>query len=141
MMTAVSTCQVKDILQCARQEAMRLGHHYVGTKHILLGILRDGEGNAGSLLKNMSVDLEMVRQAVVEHVPTHRDLETRMDDLPITMRARQILYVSAKESDQTASEIGVEHLLLALLKDPESAAARILSPMGVNYGRIKQTIA
>jgi ATP-dependent Clp protease ATP-binding subunit ClpC len=133
-------CAIKDIMQCARIEAMRLGHPYIGTKHILLGALR--EGQAVVFLSAYGVDLDRVRQAVEDLTPTHTKLKPIGNHVPITPRAGHIVTQARAEAHALGCddpEIG--HLLMALLKDPDSASAQVLNPMGVTYESIKQMIA
>lgn len=131
---------MKDILQCAREEAMRLGHRYIGTKHILLGALR--EGKAARVLADLNIDLEGVRQAVTDMVPTHTDIKPGTGQLPVTMRARSIFHAAKSEARaQGLEEADVEHLLLALLKDADSASSKVLREMGLSYDVLKQRVA
>lgn len=141
-MNAISTCEVKDVMQCAREEAERMGHRYIGTKHILLGILRDETGSAAIMLSGLGVSLEAVRAAIIDHVPTHKDLRGTLGSLPVSRRARQMLDLTAREAERMGTpEMDTEHLLLALLTDRNAASAKILSDMEVDYDTVQNAIA
>lgn len=133
-------CTIKDIMQCARIEAMRLDHAYIGTKHILLGALR--EGHAAPFLIAYGVDLDHVRQAIHDLTPTHTNLPSIGRNLPITPRAKNILDLAKTEARSLGcEEPEIGHLFLALLKDPGSASAKVLNDMGVTYDVVKHMIS
>lgn len=135
-----TTCRIKDILQCAYQEALLLGHHHVDTKHILLALLR--EGDPIQILSDLGIDLNWARQEIRKLTPEHTDLEPTMGDLSVTTRAHHILDSATKEAHlQGCDEPDTLHLLMALLKDPNSPSAKILNPMGITYDTFKHTIA
>jgi ATP-dependent Clp protease ATP-binding subunit ClpC len=132
--------RVQMVIQFAREEAMRLGHDYIGTEHLLLGLLREGEGIAAEILKNIGLDLEELRKAIEETVRSTGDTAT-IGNIPFTKRAEKVLKMSYMEADRFKSDIiGTEHLLLALSKERDGVAAQILMSFGVNYDTIRQEL-
>jgi len=124
---------VKRVMQLAREESARLGHNYIGTEHLLLGIIKDGKGKAVTVLTNLGLSLETVKQSVEDYVATSGGTMT-IGEVPFTPRAKQILEVAANEAKEMKTQfVDVEHLLLALLKDKEGVAAQILAAFGVDY--------
>ncbi len=132
--------RVQMVIQFAREEAMRLGHDYIGTEHLLLGLLREGEGIAAEILKNIGLDLEELRRAIEDTVRSSGDTAT-IGNIPFTKRAEKVLKMSYMEADRFKSDIiGTEHLLLALSKERDGVAAQILMSFGVNYDTIRQEL-
>lgn len=132
--------RVQMVIQFAREEAMRLGHDYIGTEHLLLGLLREGEGIAAEILKNIGLDLEELRKAIEDTVRSTGDTAT-IGNIPFTKRAEKVLKMSYMEADRFKSDIiGTEHLLLALSKERDGVAAQILMSFGVNYETIRQEL-
>ena len=132
--------RVQMVIQFAREEAMRLGHDYIGTEHLLLGLLREGEGVAAEILKNIGLDLEELRKAIEDTVRSTGETAT-IGNIPFTKRAEKVLKMSYMEADRYKSDIiGTEHLLLALAKERDGVAAQILMSFGVNYETIRQEL-
>ena len=132
-MNNMFTDGVKRVMQLAREESARLGHNYIGTEHLLLGIIKDGKGKAVTVLTNLGLSLETVKQSVEDYVATSGGTMT-IGEVPFTPRAKQILEVAANEAKEMKTQfVDVEHLLLALLKDKEGVAAQILAAFGVDY--------
>ena len=132
-MNNMFTENVKQVMKLAREESVRLGHNYIGTEHLLLGIIKDGKGKAVAVLTNLGLSLETVKQSVEDYVTTSGGTMT-IGEVPYTPRAKQILEVAANEAKEMKTQfIDVEHLLLALLKDKEGVAAQILAAFGVDY--------
>ena len=132
-MSNMFTDGVKRVMQLAREESARLGHNYIGTEHLLLGIIKDGKGKAVTVLTNLGLSLETVKQSVEDYVATSGGTMT-IGEVPFTPRAKQILEVAANEAKEMKTQfVDVEHLLLALLKDKEGVAAQILAAFGVDY--------
>jgi len=124
---------VRRVMQLAREESARLGHNYIGTEHLLLGIIKDGKGKAVTILTNLGLSLETVKQSIEDYVATTGGTMT-IGEVPFTPRAKQILEVAANEAKEMKTDVvDVEHVLLALLKEKESVAAQILSAFGVDY--------
>src|SRR5712691_4214768 len=106
------TDRVRKVLQMAREEAARLHHAYVGTEHILLGLVREGEGVAVAVLTNLNVDLEEIRQKVEETAKKGK-VAAAGPDLPYTSRAKKVLELAMSEARElNHSYVGTEHLLL-----------------------------
>jgi ATP-dependent Clp protease ATP-binding subunit ClpC len=129
-------------MQYAREESARLGHNYIGTEHLLLGIIKEGKGKAVATLTNLGLNLETVKQSVEDYVATSGGTMT-IGEVPFTPRAKQILEVAANEAKEMKTQfVDVEHLLLALLKDKEGVAAQILAAFGVDYkAALEETLA
>jgi ATP-dependent Clp protease ATP-binding subunit ClpC len=125
------TDRVRKVLAMARDEAVRLQHDYVGTEHILLGLIREGEGVAAAVLMNLSVDLEQVHEGVENEVKKGK-ATTVLGELPYTSRAKKVLeYAMAEARDLSHSYVGTEHLLLGLLREERGIAAQVLNGLGV----------
>jgi ATP-dependent Clp protease ATP-binding subunit ClpC len=133
---------VKRVMQFAREESARLGHNYIGTEHLLMGIIKEGKGKAVTVLTNLGLNLETVKQSVEDYVATSGGTMTN-GEVPFTPRAKQILEVAANEAKEMKTQfVDVEHLLLALLKDKEGVAAQILAAFGVDYKTaLEETLA
>ncbi|HTO74419.1 MAG TPA: ATP-dependent Clp protease ATP-binding subunit [Gemmatimonadales bacterium] len=127
------TDRVRKVLQMAREEAARLHHEYVGTEHILLGLIREGEGVAAAVLTNLNVDLEEIQQKIEETVKKGKAAAASGPDLPYTSRAKKVLELAMTEARElNHSYVGTEHLLLGLLREEKGIAAQVLTDAGVN---------
>ena len=127
------TERVRKVLAMAREEAARLHHEYVGTEHILLGLIREGEGVAAAVLNNLSVDLEEIQQKIEETVKKGKAAQATGPDLPYTSRAKKVLELAMGEARElNHSYVGTEHLLLGLLREEKGIAAQVLTDAGVN---------
>ncbi len=127
------TDRVRKVLQMAREEAARLHHEYVGTEHILLGLIREGEGVAAAVLTNLNVDLEEIQQKIEETVKKGKAPAAAGPDLPYTSRAKKVLELAMSEARElNHSYVGTEHLLLGLLREEKGIAAQVLTDAGVN---------
>jgi ATP-dependent Clp protease ATP-binding subunit ClpC len=127
------TERVRKVLAMAREEAARLHHEYVGTEHILLGLIREGEGVAAAVLQNLSIDLDEIQQKIEETVKKGKAAQTTGPDLPYTSRAKKVLELAMSEARElTHSYVGTEHLLLGLLREEKGIAAQVLTDSGVN---------
>ncbi|HXG43719.1 MAG TPA: ATP-dependent Clp protease ATP-binding subunit [Gemmatimonadales bacterium] len=117
----------------AREEAARLHHEYVGTEHILLGLIREGEGVAAAVLQNLNVDLEEIQRKIEETVKKGKAAAATGPDLPYTSRAKKVLELAMTEARElNHSYVGTEHLLLGLLREEKGIAAQVLTDAGVN---------
>ncbi|HLB10589.1 MAG TPA: Clp protease N-terminal domain-containing protein, partial [Gemmatimonadaceae bacterium] len=124
---------MRKVLAMAREEAARLHHEYVGTEHILLGLIREGEGVAAAVLQNLSVDLDEIQQKIEETVKKGKAAQTTGPDLPYTSRAKKVLELAMSEARElNHSYVGTEHLLLGLLREEKGIAAQVLTDTGVN---------
>ncbi|MBI3791985.1 MAG: ATP-dependent Clp protease ATP-binding subunit [Gemmatimonadetes bacterium] len=122
------TERVRKVLAMAREEAARLHHEYVGTEHILLGLIREGEGVAAAVLQNLNVDLEEITAKIEETVKKGKAAQTTGPDLPYTSRAKKVLELAMAEARElTHSYVGTEHLLLGLLREEKGIAAQVLT--------------
>src|SRR6187431_3111289 len=127
------TDRVRKVLQMAREEAARLHHEYVGTEHILLGLIREGEGVAAAVLTNLNVDLEDIQQKIEETVKKGKAAAAAGPELPYTSRAKKVLELAMMEARElNHSYVGTEHLLLGLLREEKGIAAQVLTDAGVN---------
>ncbi len=132
--------RVQMVIQFARDEALRLGHDYIGTEHLLLGLIREGEGVAVEILHALGCDLEAIRAALEEAGRIAGDTMT-VGNIPFTKRAEKILKNAYMEADHNKSDIiGTEHLLLALVKEKEGLAAQILKSFGVTYEAVTEEL-
>ncbi len=126
------TDRVRKVLQMAREEAARLHHEYVGTEHILLGLIREGEGVAAAVLTNLGVDLEDIQQKIEETVKKGKAAAATGPELPYTSRAKKVLELAMLEARELShSYVGTEHLLLGLLREEKGIAAQVLTDAGV----------
>ena len=134
------TDRAKKVMSFARQEAMKFNHEYIGTEHILLGLVQEGSGVAANVLKNMSVDLEKIRHEVEKIVKTGPSMVT-MGQLPFTPRAKKVLELSMEEASQLSHNyIGTEHLLLGLIRENEGIAAQVLTNLGVKLDEVREEV-
>ena len=126
------TDRVRKVLQMAREEAARLHHEYVGTEHILLGLIREGEGVAAAVLTNLNVDLDDIQQKIEETVKKGKAAAAPGPDLPYTSRAKKVLELAMTEARElNHSYVGTEHLLLGVLREEKGIAAQVLTDAGV----------
>ena len=127
------TERVRKVLAMAREEAARLHHEYVGTEHILLGLIREGEGVAATVLQNLNVELDEVQQKIEETVRKGKAVQATAPDLPYTSRAKKVLELAMAEARElNHSYVGTEHLLLGLLREEKGIAAQVLTEAGVS---------
>ncbi|MCF8435489.1 MAG: ATP-dependent Clp protease ATP-binding subunit [Ignavibacteriales bacterium] len=125
--------RVQEVLRLSREEALRLGHDYIGTEHLLLGIVREGQGVAVRILKNLEVDLIKLKKAVENTVRISGGTLT-IGNLPLTKQAEKVLKITQIESKIYKSEIiGTEHVLLSLLRDEDNIATQILNQFNITY--------
>jgi len=134
------TEQAKRAILLAQEEANRLNHGYLGTEHILLGLIRENEGIAANALKNSGIDLARVRQEV-EKAVGRGQVASFLGQVPVTVRAKRTLQLAAEEARQLGHDyLGTEHLLLGLTRDKESLGAQILISLGVDLDQLRQEI-
>ena len=125
------TDRVRKVLAMAREEAIRLQHDYVGTEHILLGLIREGEGVAAAVLTNLNVDLDQIHDRVEESVKKAK-ATIALGELPYTSRAKKVLeFAMAEARELNHSYVGTEHLLLGLLREEKGIAAQVLNSLGI----------
>jgi ATP-dependent Clp protease ATP-binding subunit ClpC len=126
------TPRAQQVLALARKEADRFNHNYIGTEHVLLGLIKLGQGVAVSVLERMGLELETVRREVEKEVGTGPDQKTAAN-IPYTPRVKKVLALANKEAQQLShSYVGTEHILLGLLREGEGMAARVLERLNVD---------
>ncbi|MEL7533289.1 MAG: ATP-dependent Clp protease ATP-binding subunit [Bacteroidota bacterium] len=129
--------RVKDVISYSREEAIRLGHDYIGPEHLLLGLIREGEGLAITLLLNLNVDLSQLKKAI-ENAVRGTVTSINLTNLPLTRQAEKVLKITRLEAKLLKSGvIGTEHLLLSILREENNVAAQILSRFGVTYDIVR----
>ena len=134
------TDRAKKVMSFARQEAQKFNHEYIGTEHILLGLIQEGSGVAANVLKNMDIDLEKIRHEVEKIVKTGPSMVT-MGQLPFTPRAKKVLELSMEEASALSHNyIGTEHLLLGLIKENEGIAAQVLMNLNVKLEEVREEV-
>ena len=132
--------RVQDVIRLSREEALRLGHDYIGTEHLLLGIIREGEGIGVKILRNLGVELGKLKRAVEDTVRSMSGPLT-IGNIPLTKQAEKVLKITYLEAKLYKSDvIGTEHLLLSLLRDEDNIAAQILGQFSVNYDAVRKEL-
>jgi ATP-dependent Clp protease ATP-binding subunit ClpC len=140
MMEANFSTRLREVISYSREEAQRIGHDHIGSEHLLLGIIREGEGSAMKILTGLGVDPHKVRKAVEDLVRTVGS-GTILGNIPLTKQAERVLRLAGLEARQFRSEIiGTEHLLLALLRDEESITAQILAHFNLRYEQVREEV-
>jgi ATP-dependent Clp protease ATP-binding subunit ClpA len=134
------TDRARKVMQLANQEAQRLNHEYIGTEHILLGLVKEGSGVAANVLKNLDIDLRKIRLEVEKLVQTGPDMVT-LGKLPQTPRAKKVIEYSIEEArNLNHNYVGTEHLLLGLLREQESVAAQVLMNLGLKLEGVREEV-
>jgi ATP-dependent Clp protease ATP-binding subunit ClpC len=134
------TDRARKVMGLARQEAQRFNHDYIGTEHILLGLVQEGSGVAASVLKNLDIDLKKIRQEVEKLVSTGTTMVS-MGQLPFTPRAKKVLELSLEEASNLGhTYIGTEHLLLGLIRESEGIAAQVLRNLKVKVEDVREEV-
>jgi len=133
--------RVRDVISYSREEAIRLGHDYIGTEHLLLGIIREGEGIAVKILRNLGCDLFKLKKSIEDTVRSTGGTLT-VGNIPLTKQAEKVLKITYLEAKLYKSDvIGTEHLLLSLLRDDENLAAQILQQgFSVTYDAVRSEL-
>src|SRR5438552_15039400 len=132
------TERVRKVIDLAREEAARLQHDYIGTEHLLLGVIREGEGIAATVLNNLGLDLERIRQEVENMVGAAGGTMT-IGEIPFTPRAKRVLELAVEEARSLGHNyVGTEHLLLGLIREGEGVAAKVLLELGVDRKRVRE---
>ncbi len=129
--------RVQEVIRLSREEAIRLGHDYIGTEHLLLGIFREGEGLAINILRNLSVEIAQLKKTIEDTVK-HAGSSLTVGNIPLTKQAEKVLKITYLEAKLFKSDIiGTEHLLLSMLREDDNLAAQILHQYGVTYDAVK----
>ena len=127
-------------MQLANQEAQRFNHEYIGTEHVLLGLIKEGSGVAANVLKNLDVDLRKIRLEVEKLVQSGPDMVT-MGKLPQTPRAKKVIEYSMEEArNLNHNYVGTEHILLGLLREQEGVAAQVLMNLGLKLEDVREEV-
>ena len=138
-MDAKFSPRVKDVITYSREEALRLGHNYIGVEHLLLGIIREGEGTAIRILEGLNVDLPRLRKMVEGSISPNTAQTGNPGNIPLVKQAEKILKITYLEAKTFKSPvIGTEHLLLSILKDENNVATKALLALNVDYDEAKQ---
>lgn len=134
------TERARRIVILAREEAERYRHEYLGTEHLLLGLLKDGGGIAVSVLNKMGVDIKLMKEKVEKNLP-QSSASLNIGDIPFTSRAKKVLEYSVEEARSMGHNyIGSEHILLGLVKEKNGKAAKILSSFGIHFSEVKENV-
>jgi ATP-dependent Clp protease ATP-binding subunit ClpC len=134
------TDRARKVMQLANQEAQRFNHEYIGTEHVLLGLIKEGSGVAANVLKNLDVDLRKIRLEVEKLVQSGPDMVT-MGKLPQTPRAKKVIEYSMEEARHlNHNYVGTEHILLGLLREQEGVAAQVLMNLGLKLEEVREEV-
>jgi ATP-dependent Clp protease ATP-binding subunit ClpC len=134
------TDRARKVMGLARQEAQRFNHDYIGTEHILLGLIQEGSGVAADVLKNLDVDPKKIRQEI-EKLVSHGTTMVTMGQLPFTPRAKKVLELALEEASNLGHNyIGTEHLLLGLIREQEGIAAQVLQNLSVRLEDVREEV-
>ena len=133
------TDRARRVVVLAQEEARLLNHNYIGTEHILLGLIHEGEGVAARALESLGINLESVRSQVVEIIG--QGSQAPSGHIPFTPRAKKVLELSLREALQLGHNyIGTEHILLGLIREGEGVAAQVLQKLGAELHKVRQTV-
>jgi ATP-dependent Clp protease ATP-binding subunit ClpC len=133
------TDRARRVVVLAQEEARFLNHNYIGTEHILLGLLNEGEGIAAQALESLDIDLASVRDEVVKIIGQGQ--QSPSGHIPFTPRAKKVLELSLREALQLGHNyIGTEHILLGLIREGEGVAAQVLQQLGAELQKVRQTV-
>jgi len=133
------TDRARRVVVLAQEEAKMLNHNYIGTEHILLGLIHEGEGVAAKALESLEISLEAVREQVQEIIGQGQQAPT--GHIPFTPRAKKVLELSLREALQLGHNyIGTEHILLGLIREGEGVAAQVLVKLGADLNRVRQQV-
>ncbi len=134
------TDRARKVMALANQEAQRFNHEYIGTEHILLGLVKEGSGVGANVLKNLGVDLRKVRLEVEKLVKSGPEMVT-MGKLPQTPRAKRVIEYAIEEArNLNHNYVGTEHLLLGLLREADSVAAQLLTNLGLKLEDVREEV-
>src|SRR5438309_7556589 len=136
------TDRARKVMQLANQEAQRFNHEYIGTEHILLGLVKEGQGVAANVLKNLDVDLRKIRLEIEKFVVEYASPESEgTAKLPHTPRAMKVIEYSMEEArNLNHNYVGTEHILLGLLREQEGVAAQVLMNLGLKLEDVREEV-
>jgi ATP-dependent Clp protease ATP-binding subunit ClpC len=133
------TDRARRVVVLAQEEARKLNHNYIGTEHILLGLIQEGEGHAAKALEELNISIENVKNEVVEIIGEGQ--QSPSGHIPFTPRAKKVLELSLREALQLGHNyIGTEHILLGLIREGEGVAAQVLKKLGAELAQVRQTV-
>src|SRR5690606_26271844 len=133
------TDRARRVVVLAQEEAKMLNHNYIGTEHILLGLIHEGEGVAAKALESLGISLDAVREQVQDIIGQGQQQPT--GHIPFTPRAKKVLELSLREALQLGHNyIGTEHILLGLIREGEGIAAQVLVKLGADLNRVRQQV-
>jgi ATP-dependent Clp protease ATP-binding subunit ClpC len=133
------TDRARRVVVLAQEEAKMLNHNYIGTEHILLGLIHEGEGVAAKALESLSISLDSVREQVQDIIGQGQQQPT--GHIPFTPRAKKVLELSLREALQLGHNyIGTEHILLGLIREGEGVAAQVLVKLGADLNKVRQQV-
>jgi ATP-dependent Clp protease ATP-binding subunit ClpC len=141
-MEAKFSNRVKEVISLSREEALRLGHNYIGTEHLLLGMIREGEGVAVSLLKKLGVQLDTLKTEIenVSRTTGNQDVKS-LTNIPLTKASEKVLKITYLEAKAFKAQlIGTEHLLLSILRDTDNLATQIMNKFEVSYQTVREML-
>ena len=140
-MEAKFSPRVKDVISYSREEAIRLGHDYIGTEHLLLGLIREGDGKAIKTLKALDIDTIRLKRSIEDAIRGTATGNANLVNIPLTKQAEKVLKITYLEAKIFKTDIiGTEHLLLSILRDEDNLASQILAQYGVAYDVFKSAI-
>src|SRR4051794_12169645 len=134
------TDRARKVMEFANQEAQRFNHEYIGTEHILLGLIKEGTGTAARVLMDLGVDKRQARVELEKRVKSGPDM-VRMGKLPQTPRAKKVIEFAIEESRCLNHDyVGTEHLLLGLLRERDGLAAAVLTALGLQLEQVREAV-
>ncbi|MGZ4037781.1 MAG: Clp protease N-terminal domain-containing protein, partial [Bacteroidia bacterium] len=137
-MEAKFSPRVKDVITYSREEALRLGHDFIGIEHLMLGMIRDGEGVGIRLLKSLKVDPQELRRSIEQSLTPGLRKSNNLANIPLVKQAEKTLKLTYLEAKTfKANQIGTEHLLLCILKDNDNIVSKTLLKYGVDYDAVR----
>lgn len=140
-MDANFSSKVKDVISYSKEEALRLGHDYIGVEHLLLGIIREGNGLAVKILESLGINPKDLRAQIELSTKTGSGIPSQLLNIPLVKQAEKVLKITYLEAKLFKSNvIGTEHLLLSILKDQDNVATQTLQQFDVNYDKVKEEI-
>lgn len=140
-MEAKFSARVKDVISYSREESLRLGHDYIGVEHLLLGLIREGEGIAVKIMQDARVDLKELRMQLESKLPKGVGKSTNSGNIPLLKQAEKVLKITYLEAKLFKSNmIGTEHLLLSILKEEDNIATQVLHQFKIDYEYVKEEL-
>ena len=140
-MEAKFSPRVKDVISYSREEALRLGHDFIGVEHLLLGIIREGEGTAVQIMKSLGVSMKELRKVIESSTRSASVKSGNLGNIPLVKQAEKVLKITYLEAKLFKSPtIGTEHLLLSILKDEDNVATRALLKFNIDYESVREEL-